>query len=337
MVAATCKAKSCNYCYNSWRTQVRAKILRGMEQEGVHGYKFLTITTRVDKLESGWAQLRKNRKILENWRRLRKHFWRKYENPRYFKVVEFTAKGYIHFHFVIDADIPLLPEVKDKESWVKYRNRIGLEQREFIREIQAFGFGWNTNVQDVRHNRGAAKYLSKYMSKDHEKYDGWQPPEHMQDLVHGLRMAEGSRNWYSSPRGESTYSFANARYTDDEPNMLKCSCVTSYRTLHNKRRLREKNCEVWMNVANNSENGLHSVPIWDASVRYVQAREELLRQTRDKNQIWDKDWKKGLQILQKASWQKIQIKQAKNYLRENTTLPLGWLWKHRKELELCHQ
>ena len=328
---------SCKFCYNVWRTRVRAKILRGTEHRATYGYKFLTITTRVPRRASGWSQYKLNLTILDNWRRLRKHLWRTYDNPRYFKVLEFTAKGYIHFHFIIDANIPILPQINNAEKWQQYKRRIDESARAFIKEVTYFGFGWNVNVQHVKHAKGASKYLSKYMSKDHERYSDWQPPEHMSDLVKGLRMAEGSRNWINAPRSESLYSFVNARYTADEPNLLYCTCVNTYSTLHNKDRVRKRNSEVWLNVTKSSSVGLSSPKIRDACIQYVQARQELIRKTREKGTSDLSVWKNRASILQSVAVTKAAIRQSKNYLRENTTLPLGWLWKNKEELGLCPQ
>lgn len=147
-----CKSWDCPRCGAIKALQLRQRI------EQVTFNRFLTLTHKPHPGETPDQGLQRMR---HNWTRLSKRLQRRNRNNRikYIAVVEWTKKGWPHLHIL--ADMPFLPQRHLSAMW---------------RDLHGSPI---VDIRRVKSDDGAARYLSKYLTK-------------------GTRMKSKKRRWTAS-------------------------------------------------------------------------------------------------------------------------------------------
>lgn len=161
-----CGSRRCPSCGPLiWMKRTRAKLLSGLPRE--KGVDAVLATLTAPGWPAGSPELEVwNEGASECWNRLRLSLSRLYAGARleYFRVGEYQKRGAKHFHVVIRGVRFVPHEVLERLA------------------VRA-GFGPICWVSPVRHRGGVAKYLSKYLLKEVDKWPA------------GARVFTESRAW----------------------------------------------------------------------------------------------------------------------------------------------
>lgn len=144
-VTLFCKCWACQHCVAGCRRRLRGLFLAGEPD------MFITLTWDT-KLPGNPAQAA--RVMVRGWRKLRRRIARHLgiEPPPFYLVIEQTRKGYPHVHILLR--MPFLWRGWLKRNW---------------REITG---SYIVDIRRLHSQRHAASYLSKYLAKVRQRFDG---------------------------------------------------------------------------------------------------------------------------------------------------------------------
>lgn len=248
----------CESCWLLWSRRVRQRIVDGIWAYPAR-YQFVTLTFPGANKAAEYA--------FRAWKKLRKHWHRKYGQLRYYRVAESHRRGGVHFHFVFEGShFPLVKHPNKRETLKAYLSRQSPEQRAFIEEIQRYGFGPVTDVQQCYGSpHGIAAYLGKYLSKRSKMI--------VRANGRRARVAEGSRDWYPEGKKEKDYRYGvSARVSADSERVPEC-CAT-----------RDDPAEVRDSRRKRREKWLRSSPSYDSMERYY-LRTKMVQRAQSKIQV----------------------------------------------------
>lgn len=160
IIPSRCKCYDCEYC--GWRKGVRLqKALEDYFKSYEH-IRLFTFTFRnnydTDKLADPKFQLYITRKCNEVWRRFINNIRRLPESAKYMrefkyvKVLEFTKKGFPHFHVLVDRFLCIRTFTK---FWRRAVNQV----------FKKTGINGGINIRHSLNARGASRYVAKYVLK----------------------------------------------------------------------------------------------------------------------------------------------------------------------------
>lgn len=154
---ARCKQWSCPHCAEVNRKQWRLRVFQAQEKLGSE-WAFVTLTAH-SRATDGPSSLDN---LQNGWKRLSARMRRKYGAFHYIRVYEMHADGRWHWHMLVNFhfdDIAIRKQKDGKEipysKWMK-------------KAAQECGLGYYTHAENMRSVAGAAKYVTKYMSKNLE-------------------------------------------------------------------------------------------------------------------------------------------------------------------------
>lgn len=168
----TCKQWGCLGCRERVKSLVKARIVYGCSM-AVYSY-LITVTYRTVGVERRNAD-----SVAKDWTRLLRILKKRYPNLSWFRIVEATKKGQPHLH-VIAQNIG--QEYRrachtGKDRFGKCMHRWDAEFRDMICEVNCIEHewanewfaitedSWIVDARPVLGDKGAAKYLSKYLTK----------------------------------------------------------------------------------------------------------------------------------------------------------------------------
>ena len=183
LARARCKQWSCAYCAEINKRMWRARIFHAAETLAEWDWSFITITAH-SKARSARASLDN---LKSHWSALRKRLKRKYGSFHFVRVYERHNDGAYHLHALLNVhfdDIKIRTSRGGKETpysaqideyvrridrdknGKRRRNKDGTYKLMKLPAGAKLGLGYYTHAENMRSARGAAVYVSKYLTKD---------------------------------------------------------------------------------------------------------------------------------------------------------------------------
>lgn len=154
---ARCKMWSCSHCAEVNRKQWRLRVYQAQNTLG-DKWAFVTLTAHA-YARDGPSSLNN---LQNGWKRLSARMRRKFGAFHYIRVYELHADGRWHWHMLVNFHFTDIKKRHQKDgkkipysAWIRDNAR-------------ACGMGWYTHAENMRTVAGAAKYVTKYMSKSLE-------------------------------------------------------------------------------------------------------------------------------------------------------------------------
>lgn len=146
-----CGCWDCPHCSELLARKWRYRAVNGLRQLEDAGSRadFVTITSH-EKLDHAGSL----RVLPAAWKKLRIRIVRAAGKCEYFQIPEFHKNGRVHFHMLTTAILP--------QKWWKDNAR-------------QCGFGFMSDVQEVKQLGGVSNYVGKYLTK---MLQNWNIPEH---------------------------------------------------------------------------------------------------------------------------------------------------------------
>lgn len=181
---ARCKMWSCPYCADVNRKQWRMRIYKAQDTLGEE-WAFVTLTAH-SKAHADGDTLNN---LQNGWKRLSARMRRRWGTFAYVRVYERHESGEWHWHMLVNFhfdDIRIRKHKNGKET--PYSPTLEKMAREC-------SLGWYTHAENMRTVKGAAKYVTKYMSKS------------LEELPKGIRRIQTSQN-FPELTNESEYDWS---------------------------------------------------------------------------------------------------------------------------------
>lgn len=316
----------CAYCLEAWRKRVRQRIWHGIESNEGAPWRVATFTicphTHRVKNICIWCGAYAEAPVpadgslelgLEAWKHFRKWLWRVHGGAKVFRVFELNEKGYLHCHVVTDANLPrYIGPSEAKLSLGAWYESLGTAANVFVSALIGFGWGPVSDCKRLRSGAGgAAKYLSKYLTKADAK--GLRRADGRR-----IRVAEGSRNWYTNPHKKPYLWTAGKKVHGDIVELVpSCKCPEP------KTRYPNQGLDTWEHARRDAsdhwtiQSGLYRDDVIRLIQRLSARRKEVARRgSASPEATW-------------ASWA-VKIQKAE-MTAKGCEVPIGWIWEHRKE------
>jgi len=210
LARARCKKWSCAYCAGQNRKQWRYRIGYAAEALEIECWSFITITAHSE--QRGLASL-KNLRV--HWDVLLKRMRREYGKFPYIRVFEKHEDGSYHVHALLGFHFPAT-DLKTRKSkngnetsystliddYVRRKPKprqktvkVGKRVLAALPRGATHGLGWYHHAENLIHAYGAAKYVTKYMTKGDDK------------MENGLRRIQASQGFPKPPRDAAQYEW----------------------------------------------------------------------------------------------------------------------------------
>lgn len=160
IIKAGCKAYICPICGPRKIARFRTAL-----QKYLNTFQFIRLFTFTqhtpDELDPNYQNLNLSKvwEIFIKELRRDKELNPKQRNVQYVRVVEFTERGYLHYHVCFDAFLPIL---KIRQIWNNALATI----------FKSYGSRGGINIKTIANSKHVANYLCKYMVKSAEKEFG---------------------------------------------------------------------------------------------------------------------------------------------------------------------
>jgi hypothetical protein len=160
IIKASCKAYICPTCGPRKISRFRTAL-----QKYLNTFSFIRLFTFTQHTPDELNIEFQNKNMSKVWElfikelRRSKKLTKKQKNAQYVRVVEFTERGYIHFHICFDTFLPILHL---RELWNNALATI----------FPYYGNRGGINIKTIANSKHVANYLTKYMVKSAEKEFG---------------------------------------------------------------------------------------------------------------------------------------------------------------------
>lgn len=211
LARARCKQWTCTYCASINRKQWRYRIGYAADVLEIDAWSFITITAH-----SSTRGVLSLENLRAHWDALLKRMRRQYGKFPYIRVYEKHSDGSYHVHALLgfhfpDSDLKTRKS-KSGDSETTYsvliddyvrrkpqpRQRtvtVGKRKLAALPRGATHGLGWYHHAENLRHAHGAAKYVTKYMTKGGDR------------MENGVRRIQPSQKFPKPPKESAVYDW----------------------------------------------------------------------------------------------------------------------------------
>jgi len=160
IIKASCKAYICPICGPRKIARFRVAL-----QKYLNTFQFIRLFTFTQHTPDALDPKTQNLNLSKAWElfikelRRSKHLNKKQKNAQYVRVVEFTERGYLHYHVCFDTFLPIL-------------HLRALWNEALATVFKSVGNRGGINVKSIMNSKHVANYLTKYMVKSAEREFG---------------------------------------------------------------------------------------------------------------------------------------------------------------------
>lgn len=153
IIKASCKAYICEVCGPKKVARFRTAL-----QKYLNGFSFIRLFTFTQHTPDNLDPEKQNKLLSDAWAlflkevRRSKKLTEKQKNFQYVRVVEFTQRGYLHYHVCIDTFLPIL---LIRTIW----------NNALFKVFGAVGGRGGINIKTIANQKHVANYLTKYLAK----------------------------------------------------------------------------------------------------------------------------------------------------------------------------